>query len=168
MYNVKAFPTLLFINAIGKVLHTKVGYADTAGFIAEAKAANDPTKQFWYIEKQYKDGKRDIKTVSNYIKALFEGFKKDEATTVGKTFIPSMSKEQYKTEEGFTILAYTGLDYKSEPYKYILENRAIFEANENIGKQSVDYVIGNAINNYVNNMASTGDYGRFKVSHRGY
>ncbi|MDO5979683.1 DUF255 domain-containing protein [Flavivirga spongiicola] len=156
MYGVKAFPTLLFMDANGKVMHTKVGGADVAGFIAEAKAANDPTKQFWYIEKQYKDGKRDIATISNYIKALFESFKKDEAKKIGQEFIPSLTQDQYNTEEGFTIVAYTGVDFKSEPYNYILNNRAIFEANEKIGQQSVDYVLSNAISSYINGIASTG------------
>ncbi|MEC3907100.1 thioredoxin domain-containing protein [Tamlana sp. 2201CG12-4] len=164
MYNVQAYPTLLFMDANGKVLHTKVGGLDTEDFIAEAKIANDPTRQFWYIEKQYKEGKRDLATVSAYVKALFEIYKRDEAKKIGRVYIPFMSKAQYNTEEGFTIIAYSGVDYKSEPFNYILKNETLFAENEKIGKQSVDYVIGNAVSSYVNNIASAGTLNELKTA----
>ncbi|AXP82173.1 thiol:disulfide interchange protein precursor [Mariniflexile rhizosphaerae] len=163
-YNVKAFPTLLFMDANGKVLHTKVGGLDTEAFIEEAKKASDPTKQFAYIEKQYLDGNRDLKVVSEYIKGLYDGFKMDAAKVVGKDIIPSLTKEQYSTEEGFTILAYTGVGYNSEPYKYVLKNKDKLIANEKIGQESVDYLVSNAINDYVMEVVKTGTLEEVKAA----
>ena len=164
MYNVKAFPTLLFLNSSGKELHRVVKGLNTEELIAEAKIANDPTKQLWYKEKQYNEGKRDLTTVSNYVKGLFEAFKRDEAISIGREYIPSMSKEQYATVEGFTIIAYAGVDYKSEPYNYILNNQSIFSSIKDIGQESVDYVLENAISSYVNNIAKKGTEEELKLA----
>lgn len=51
-YGVKAFPTLLFMDANGKVLHTTVGGSDAKGLIAEAKKAGDPNQRINAIAKK--------------------------------------------------------------------------------------------------------------------
>lgn len=163
-YDVKAFPTLLFMDADGKVLHTKVGGLDVESFLTEAKNAGDPTKRLAYIQEQYLNGNRELSTVSAYIKGLYDAFKKDEAKLVGKEFIPSLTKEQYNTEEGFTILAYTGVDYKSEPYNYVLKNKDLFISNEKIGKESVEYLLSSAINDYVMKTVEKGTLEEVKTA----
>lgn len=154
-YNVQGFPTLLFLDTDGKVLHSNVGGLSAEPFIEQAKIAYDPTKQLSYLEKQYKDGNRDVAFVSQYIKALFSAFRRDEAAKVGREFIPTMTTAQYMTEEGFTILAYTGVDYKSKQYEFLKNNKADFEKKPFVNKDDLQYVFMVSISNYLNGIAQT-------------
>lgn len=154
-YNVKAFPTLLFMDASGKVVHNVVGGLKTTEFIDAAKIAFDPTKQISYYENKYKEGNRDIAMVTQYVKALYAAYKKDEVEKIGKSFIPTMTENQYLTEDGFTIMAYAGIDYNSKPYNYLVKNKAAFIAKQGIGQESYDYLVQSTISNYLNQIAST-------------
>lgn len=154
-YDIKGFPTLLFLDTNGKVLHCAVGGLLADPFIEQAKIAYDPTKQLSYLEKQYKDGNRDLALVSHYIKALFSALKRDEAAKVGKEFIPTMTTSQYMTEEGFTILVYTGVDYKSTQYEFLKKNKADFEKKSFVNINDLQYVFMISISNYLNGIAQT-------------
>jgi len=69
-FNVKAYPTFLFINSDGKILFREVGGKTVELFIQmgeEALKKDDRTADF---EKQYKEGVRDYVFMLNYIKNL--------------------------------------------------------------------------------------------------
>jgi thiol-disulfide isomerase/thioredoxin len=55
-YDVGAYPTLLFINSDGKLLHKAIGYLDTDEFIATGLDALDPGKQFYTLRGNYASG----------------------------------------------------------------------------------------------------------------
>lgn len=50
-YSVMAYPTLLFINGDGEVVHKSVGGMDAKAFISLGTTALDPAKQFYTIKK---------------------------------------------------------------------------------------------------------------------
>lgn len=155
-YGITAYPTLLFLNTEGKVLHTKVGGIDAPTFIEEAKIAKDPSKQLNFLEQRYKEGDREIAFMSNYIKALYGAYKIPELQKVGSEFMSSMTEDNYATEEGFTILAYTGIAYKGKEYNYIIKNSDVFISNKKIGKESYDYAISGAIMKYLRKVSKEG------------
>ncbi|HAY70403.1 MAG TPA: hypothetical protein DCX89_00800, partial [Saprospirales bacterium] len=69
-FNVKAYPTFLFINSDGKILFREVGGKTVELFIQmgeEALKKDDRTADF---EKQYKEGVRDYVFMLNYVKNL--------------------------------------------------------------------------------------------------
>lgn len=152
-YNVKAYPTLLFINSDGKVVHSLIGSANAEDFIKQAKIAFKPSEQIEYLEKQFESGNRDLVWVSKYVKALYNAYKLEEIAKVGKQVIPLMKADQYATDEGFTILSYVGINYKGKEYNYILKNKSAFIAKKYIGKESFDYLISTSINNYLQEIS---------------
>lgn len=162
-YGVKAYPTLLFMDANGKVLHTKVGGSDAAGLIEDAKIAGDPSRQIGTLEKKYAEGNRDPKFVAQYIKALYAAYKKEEMLAVGKDFIANCSKEKLANVDAFTVIGYSdALEFGSETYKYIIANKDKFIAEEEIGQENYDDVIGAAVNKYVSGVATTGTIDELK------
>jgi thiol-disulfide isomerase/thioredoxin len=69
-FDVSAYPTLLFLNAEGKLVQRNVGALPTDGFITTARQALgkiDNTKDF---EKAYTEGKREPELIYNYVRAL--------------------------------------------------------------------------------------------------
>jgi len=68
-YNITAYPTYLFLNAEGTVVHYIVGGSKTGPeFIEKAKVALDPEKRYIKLRQQYFEGRRD--TV--FLKSLIE------------------------------------------------------------------------------------------------
>lgn len=155
-YGVKAFPTLLFMDAKGEVLHTMVGGSDAEGLIAEAKIASDPSQRIGALEARYAEGERDVKFVSKYVQALQKAYNTEKMSLVGKEFLANTPVDQLCNEDAFTILSYSGLTYGSEAYKYLIANKSKFVENEKIGQESFDYTIGSSIGEYLKNIAATG------------
>ncbi|QEM12732.1 thioredoxin family protein [Mucilaginibacter rubeus] len=59
-YKIAAYPTFLFFNPSGELVHTVVGgTAKADDFIAKAKSALDPATQYTHLKKQFEQGKRD-------------------------------------------------------------------------------------------------------------
>lgn len=69
-YNIKSFPTFLFFNPGGELVHTIIGgTTDADVFIAKAKAALDPSSQYTILKAQYDTGKRSHEFLHTLIKA---------------------------------------------------------------------------------------------------
>ncbi len=69
-YQVRAFPTLLFLDSDGKVVHKKIGGTNPQGLVAlgkEAAAKGDPTSK---LTAKYNAGERDPDFMVDYVKAL--------------------------------------------------------------------------------------------------
>jgi len=149
-YGVKAYPTMLFIDAEGKVLHKVVGGTDVAGLIEHAGIAADPSKQIGTMHKKYAEGDRDIKFLSGYIQALYAAYEQDKMLPIGQEFIANTPQEQLINVDAFTVIGYSNaLEYGSDTYKYIIANKDKFIAAEEIGQENYDGVIGQCINNYL-------------------
>jgi thiol-disulfide isomerase/thioredoxin len=58
-YRVQAYPTYLFINGEGEVVHQAAGAMGVKKFLAIAEDANNPLKQMGAMDKRFKAGERD-------------------------------------------------------------------------------------------------------------
>lgn len=166
-YNITAYPTMLFINAQAEIVHKIVAFQNGAELIEQAKIALDPSRQIRSLEKRYADGEREISFMAQYIKALGVENNRERIREVGTAFIATMQPDQFATEEGYTIIAYTGLKYKSDPFFYFLNNKDKFLAIESMPKEYYTYIIEGAINDYINEIASTGTFGELKEAIEG-
>jgi thioredoxin-related protein len=58
-YNVKAFPTYLFVDGNGEVVHRTLGYVEENDFIQFAKDAGDPNKRLNTLKQNFENGEKD-------------------------------------------------------------------------------------------------------------
>ena len=58
-YKVRAYPTYLFFDPNGTIVHRSVGSSDAKVFLAKAHDALDPEKQYYTLLNQYEKGKKD-------------------------------------------------------------------------------------------------------------
>lgn len=78
-YNVKAFPTYLFINGDGEEVHRTLGYVEENDFIQFAKDAGDPSKRLTALKQKFENGEKDPEFLKNlagltmYNDAAFSG-----------------------------------------------------------------------------------------------
>ena len=115
-YNVRAYPTFLFVNGDGELVHKGVGGREPDRFIALGEAASDPDLQLMSLQKQFEGGERTGEFMIRYANALQDG-----GMDVGEvvdvylnsldsyegeevmTFIYEMTSEP--TQKGFEIMA---------------------------------------------------------------
>lgn len=64
-YNVKAFPTYLFVDGNGEVVHRTLGYVEENDFIQFAKDAGDPTKRLTALKQKFEEGEKDPEFLKN-------------------------------------------------------------------------------------------------------
>ena len=64
-YNVKAFPTYLFINGDGEEVHRTLGYVEEKDFIQFAKDAEDPSKRLTALKQKFENGEEDPEFLKN-------------------------------------------------------------------------------------------------------
>ena len=72
-YKVRAYPTFLFVNGDGELVHKGIGYRPTDNFIALGEAASDPTMQLLGLEQQYNKGERGGEFMTRYAAAMQDG-----------------------------------------------------------------------------------------------
>lgn len=64
-YNVKAFPTYLFVDGNGEVVHRTLGYVEENDFIQFAKDAGDPNKRLATLKQKFEDGEKSPEFLKN-------------------------------------------------------------------------------------------------------
>lgn len=122
-YNVKSFPTLLFISSEGKVVHKMVGGKDADALIEGARNALDPKKQLSYFINKYEKGERDISFVLEYIKLLEAANDHQRLEEVSNYLIKTLPIERFATKDMFKILVNAKVKFNSTAYKYVLSNK---------------------------------------------
>lgn len=66
-YEVKVFPTYLFIDGDGKLVHRTVGYVPEKEFIQFAKDASNPSKRVDALKQKFEQGEKDPEFLKNLI-----------------------------------------------------------------------------------------------------
>ena len=67
-YNVKAFPTYLFINGDGEEVHRTLGYVEEKEFIQFAMDAGDPNKRLTTLKAKFDKGEKNPEFLKNLAK----------------------------------------------------------------------------------------------------
>ena len=94
-YDVKVFPTYLFIDGNGELVHRTVGYVPEKEFIQFAKDASDPSKRVAALKERFEKDEKDPEFLKNLVNLT--AF--TETDYAGKVF------EQYITAKANTPLA---------------------------------------------------------------
>lgn len=64
-FNVKVFPTYLFINGDGEEVHRTIGYVEEKDFIQFAMDAGDPNKRLTALKQKFEKGEKDPEFLLN-------------------------------------------------------------------------------------------------------
>lgn len=105
-YNVNAYPTYLFLNPSGELVHKFVGATDASGFVSKGKSALDPNKQYFNLLKQYHAGKRESTFLKNLASAADEAGESDFANEAANLYLATQ-KDLLTKENLEFILQYT-------------------------------------------------------------
>jgi thioredoxin-related protein len=111
MYEVSSYPTYLFFNPEGHLVHKIIGASfDPKEFILKAKLALDPKSQYVTLKEQYQKGKRDTLFLRGLIDAAIAADLNSLPIYVN-AYLPQLKKEEYKSK---LKLIYYGTSKTSE------------------------------------------------------
>lgn len=120
-YNVRAYPTYLFINGDGELIHRVTSYYDAPEFIAVGKDAIDPAKQMGALKKKFEDGDRDPEFLKSFIK-IFTFADADLATKAAAAYFAGKKAEPLDQED-FSILFSLTKDSNSPLYPEFISRK---------------------------------------------
>jgi thioredoxin-related protein len=142
-YAVMAYPTLLFINAAGEVVHRVAGYHDVPGFLALGKTAINPEATMIGMDKKYAAGSRDPEFVVNYMAS-----KADAADPAYATIANDYLRTQgdFGTERNMDVIMRFVEDPFSDGFNYLLKNKAVFA--QKYGAENVEGKLQGSVGSY--------------------
>ncbi len=137
-YPVSAYPTLMFLDASGKVVQKEVGAKSVEQLLEFAQKALGRTDKSGDYEKAYNEGKRDPEFLLNYVRAL---------NAAGKSSL-KITNEYLNTQKDLTteinlrFLFEGTVEADSRVFDLLLKNQQ--KASAVLGQDKVDARIENA------------------------
>ncbi len=122
-YKVEAYPTYLFFDPAGKIIHRFQGPLEVDEFLKEVANTFIPEKAFYELKRKYEKGGKDENTLYEYILASFKAYGEVNADLLEDYFDTQddlLSKKNWKIMDDFV------LDIKSKPFRYLTANREKF------------------------------------------
>lgn len=122
-YQVKSFPTLLFLDSEGKEVHKMVGGKPADELIAGAKCAIDPNLRIGALKEKFQNGNREYNFLLTYLTSVRRQYDKVNIPLVSKTLIENYSLEKFLTKDLFYVVSGSNVIYGSAEYQYLLKNK---------------------------------------------
>jgi len=126
-YQVRAYPTYLFINGDGEVVHKAVGQSAIPEFIQFGLDALSPNRNLQYFEKNYTTNETNFDFVSGYLQTLQFAYEDDTANKVALKYLQNQKPELLKERGNWEILQKYITDAASPVFQYLVSHRNEFE-----------------------------------------
>ncbi len=126
--NVAAYPTLLYFDAKGEMIHKGIGARDADGLMELCNSALDPDKQLASFVKKYEEGARDKDFLVSYLDVLNSCGEDLEAPF--NAYWEKTSDAEKQTAESLDLMAGVTRrfsDFKSPITQYLLANKEAYE-----------------------------------------
>ncbi|MFT4533789.1 MAG: thiol-disulfide isomerase/thioredoxin [Saprospiraceae bacterium] len=124
-WEITGYPTLIFIDKNGMVIHRSMGSRPAEDFVDLGHAANDPERQITTMTKRFEAGERNEDFLWKYTDAMtsagLKGFEE-----VAQMYMDTQS--DWTTEKNMKFLFdYADATMDSKLFKYTLDHREAFE-----------------------------------------
>lgn len=142
-YSVYSYPTLLYFNAEGELVHRLIGAFDSQELIQKSKDALQPEHQIYTLQKRFEGGERAAAFLKQYVAALQQA--NEQYQSVADVYVQTVGLPALMEEENFEFLeAYINNDYRHRAYLYVVSNRFAF--GEALTAKRVDNYLSGALN----------------------
>ncbi|MCB0667791.1 MAG: thioredoxin family protein [Saprospiraceae bacterium] len=156
-YGVRSYPTFLFINSAGALIHQGLGYQSAERFKKIGETALDPNKQLPALEARYSEGDRSEDLMYNYTVALLEAGD-SRAKEIGKQYLEM--QDTWTTRRNMEIIGQLVSEYQDPYYNFIVEKRHLFI--KEFGEGRVDGTLLSLIENHYYNEIEEVDLAEVK------
>lgn len=124
-YQVRVYPTLLFINSDGEVVHRKAGALQKTGdYIELGNTAKDPEKRFGTLDQKYRNGDRNPSFICTYLKQMSDAY--IPVDKVLNDYFSSQKEEDLTKRDNWNIIYFFVTKPDSPQFIYLLNHRDQF------------------------------------------
>jgi thiol-disulfide isomerase/thioredoxin len=135
LYKISAYPTLLFIDGNGDLIHKRVGAPQKiSDYVEMARVAQTPGEGFAAVLKKYEEGNREPAFMYTFFERM-QGAYMPVGDAVNQYF-GAMNDSSFMLRENWNILYQYVTDMNSPIFRRFEKNRFGFERN--FGKDSVN------------------------------
>ncbi len=133
-YTVAVFPSYLFINGNGEVVHRGCGAMDATQFLHLGEDALSDSATLLSLENRYVQGERSTEFMISYLELLEDVCL--DAERFASEYLSDLELSQLTEDTPWEVFAAFQWDIYSREFQYLLANRAEFE--KRIGQKNVD------------------------------
>ncbi len=153
-YSVNAYPTLLFLDGDGNVIHRDAGYLNPEGFLALGKVAANNDNNLSSVEKRYSGGDRSPEFLFKYMQMRYK-MADNSHDPVAQAFLNT--QPDWKSQVASTSIMNFIDNPTSKAFRFLLDNKNYFA--EKFGTDGVmskiEHVVSGELNtcNFNTSMA---------------
>lgn len=125
-FEIRAYPTLLFINGKNQIIHRIVGCDGPGYLMGEARKALDPQLNFRVMQKRYAAGERGAAFILEYLKYLDHAYLEREANAVALEYLQAFKEEELITSGNWKIIEQYITDPLAMPLQVVMKHRKAF------------------------------------------
>lgn len=133
-YSVAVFPSFLFINGNGELVHRGCGGVDANQFLALAEEALTDSLTLKAMEERYEAGDQSTDFMLVYLELLEESCLDAERFAAG--YLKKVELKDLTEETPWEVFAAYQWDIYSREFQYLLKNKELYE--ENLGQKIVN------------------------------
>ncbi|MCX8531567.1 thioredoxin family protein [Chryseobacterium luquanense] len=119
-FNVKVFPTYLFINGDGEEVHRTIGYVEEKDFIQFAMDAGDPNKRLAALKQKFEKGEKDPAFLLNLANLTMY----NDAVFSNKVIEQYFAAKPEFNQENLGLLFQAMKNTEDAPYRIFTERKA--------------------------------------------
>ncbi len=124
-YEVRAYPTYIFVNGDGELVHRSLGSMPAEKFIAVGEAASDPERQFYSLKKKYVSGERSADFLKNFAFACESA---QETALIPKVVDAYLATQKdWLTKDNMKFILNFGTNIQSPMFAFMVKNQDAFE-----------------------------------------
>jgi thiol-disulfide isomerase/thioredoxin len=123
-FGIQAYPTMLYLNSSGEIIHRTCGSTSVANFTENGKDALDPAKQLATAVKKFNGGNTNASIAFNYF-ALLQNGCQNINPELSKYFAAQKDEDLLK-EQNWQIIYHYSTDYSSREFNFLEKNKEAF------------------------------------------
>ena len=124
-YEVRSYPSYLFFNSEGELIHRSAGSKPVGAFIADGENALDPDRALYSLKAKYDNGDRSEELLYEYTYALSNAYLKN-TQEVAKEYLETQSDDDLLSENNWKFIEKLVYDINSHAFKYLEANSEKF------------------------------------------
>jgi thioredoxin-related protein len=140
-YQVTAYPTLLFINHKGDLVHRALGYKAPPAFLTEARQALDPAKNEALQELAFEEGSASSADLYNYAMNLKQ--RGEDYSEAAAKYFATQSPKQLRSKANWKAIKELSWELDGPEFLYLIKKRKKFSKLH--GAMAVEYKISEVL-----------------------
>lgn len=146
-YGVQAYPTYIFVNGDGELVHRSLGSMPVEKFITVGEAASDPNRQFYTLKKKFEGGERSADFLRSFAYSCQDAQEASLIQPVSDAYLAT--QKDWLTKDNMDFILKFATTIESPTFSFLVKNQAAF-AKEKGEKEIAEQIDQIAINGLAN------------------